>query len=135
VTTISVESMSSYSTTYDIMAKFTRRAQGDRDFANIFELWRGNAIMERGFANLQSAIQRMSMDISSQISSLHFSLDEMSRSIDHQTSQVAGAVAHQTTMSGLHHADMQRALEASQRHEQTIANRLWNIERGYKPLF
>jgi hypothetical protein len=120
VTAISVESMNSYSTAYDIMVKFTRRALGDRDFASIFELWRGNAIMERGFANLQSAVQQMSMDISNQISSLHSSLDGISLSI-------LGAVKHQTAVSQRQHAE---TLAAVQRHEALIASRLSAIQRS-----
>ncbi|MCV7110933.1 hypothetical protein [Mycolicibacterium setense] len=135
VTSISVEAMNSYKGINETMAKFTRRAQADRDFANIFELWRGNAIMESGFANLRSAVQLMSQQISAEISSLHSTLDGVSKAINAQSREVSGAIAHQANINSLHHADVQRSLQESLRHEKKIANSLWNIERGYRPPF
>jgi hypothetical protein len=135
VTTISVTAMASYNSLNDAMAKFTRRAQGDRDFANIFELWRGNAIMENGFANLRSAIQQMSSNISSQISSLGSRIDSINDSLERQSDRVSHAIEHQTSMSSYHQTELTQSLKESRRHEKIIADRLYNIERGYKPVF
>ncbi|MFJ6099299.1 hypothetical protein [Williamsia muralis] len=135
VTSISVDAMNSYDSIYEQMNKLTRKALGDIDFANIFELWRGNAITEKGFANLRSAIQQMSSDISSQISSLSSSLDQLAVSVDAQADRMSSAISHQTVMNGLHQAEYSRSLQESRRHEKVVADRLWNIERGYKPLF
>ncbi|OUS97353.1 hypothetical protein CA951_03125 [Rhodococcus sp. NCIMB 12038] len=135
VSSISLESLQSYAAISDAMAKYTRRAQGDRDFAQIFEMWRGNAIMERGFANLQTAVRQVGAQISSQISALSSSIDGIAGSIDNQSHSMIASINRQSAMQSEHHSNLERSLNASQQHEKQIAKRLWNIEHGYKSMF
>jgi hypothetical protein len=135
VSAISVAAMQSFKATSDHMAQFTRRAQGDIDFANIFEMWRGNAIMESGFASLRSAISSMGRDIAGQIASLGSSIGSLSQSIDSNTRQVSDAISHQTALATLQHNESQATRKQSLNHEKIVADRLRNIENGYKPMF
>lgn len=112
VSAISLESLQSYAAISDAMAKYTRRAQGDRDFAQIFEMWRGNAIMERGFANLQTAVRQVGAQISSQISALSSSIDGISGSIDNQSRSMIASINHQSAMQSAHHSSLERSLNA-----------------------
>lgn len=135
VTMISVDAMNAQRTIYERMKKMTRRAQGDVNFASIFEMWRGNKIAEKGFASLQSAITQMSSDISDQISSLRSSVEHVAKSVESQTDRVTSAVEHQTSVASMNHSELNRTLNESRRHEKIIADRLWRIEHGNNLLF
>jgi hypothetical protein len=138
VTSISVEAMNSYRDIYDSIAKYTRRALGDIEFATIYEGWRGNRIMAAGFADMRTAINQMSDRISSEISSLDSSL----RSISNEVGSLSASMSMQSQALETHvsnassqNAALLRTAEESVRNEKKIARRLWNIEHGFKSVY
>lgn len=71
VTSASVASMKSYDGICARMAALARRAQSDRDFAMIFQMWSGNSTLNQSdFDDLQSAIDLMASRISHEVSLL-----------------------------------------------------------------
>lgn len=137
VTSVSVDAMSVYKNIYDALSKDTRRALGDIEFASIYENWHGNRIMAAGFSDLRTAVNQMSNSIASQLSSLNSSVGSMSREIG----SLAGAVEVQSSVLSGHvstvasqNAELIRSARQSASHEKTVANRLWNIEHGYKSM-
>ncbi|MCA1004528.1 hypothetical protein LCL87_02245 [Rhodococcus hoagii] len=137
VSSVSVDAMDAYKKIYDTLAKNTRRALGDIEFASIYENWHGNRIMAAGFSDLRTAVNQMSINISSRISSLNASLGSMSQEIG----SLAGAVNNQSAVLRGHvsaaasqNAELVRVAKQSVSHEKDIANRLWNIEHGHKPM-
>lgn len=71
VTSASLASMKSYEVICTRMAALARRAQSDRDFAVIFQMWSGNSILNHSdFDDLQSAIDLMASRISREMSLL-----------------------------------------------------------------
>ncbi|MGV6993836.1 hypothetical protein ACUY3U_20760 [Gordonia amicalis] len=137
VSAVSVGAMESYKRIYDGMSDHTRRALGDIEFATIYETWHGNRIMIAGFKDLRSAVTQMSVSISGQISSLKSSIGSMSQNIGSLAGAVnmqTGAINAHASASAVQSAALTRATQDSARHEKEIANRLWNIEHGYKSL-
>ncbi|WP_157180035.1 hypothetical protein [Rhodococcus sp. P14] len=138
VTDVSVSAMQSYKTIYDAVAKATRRAMGDIEFANIYESWHGNRIMAAGFSDLRSALSEMSVSISSQISSLHSSLGNISAGIGSLTGAVnsqSSILNGHASISASQNAELIRASKVSAQREKDAAKRLWNIEHGHKSAF
>jgi len=71
VTSASLAAMKSYDVICARMAALARRAQSDRDFAMIFQMWSGNSILNHSdFDDLQSAIDLMGSRISHEMSLL-----------------------------------------------------------------
>ncbi|MEU6564658.1 hypothetical protein [Nocardia nova] len=128
VSGVSVGALDAYEGIYDALSKMTRRALGDIEFATIFEAWRGNAIMEKGFTGLRAAINQMGTAIAGELSSLRSSVDNVGRSVRAGLSEMATAVDGQSAriadqsamLSSFHDEDMRLDKDRARREREVV---------------
>ncbi|WP_040862834.1 hypothetical protein [Nocardia niigatensis] len=141
VSEVSVAALDAYEGIYDALAKMTRRALGDIEFATIFEAWRGNAIMEKGFSGLRAAVTQMGTAIAGELSTLRSSIDQLGRSVHSGLSDISAVVRGQSAaladqsaaMSQFHEENMQFERDRARREQIVVDQiRYMRIDQKYR---